>query len=248
MVFRHNGRPLEEGISAHTESPAVFGIVYDAAATRDTLTYIATSNGFYTLDLKLNTIEAGLWIRSVMPMPPLPHDTLIDSTLRGVRTIEMEDDRIIWLGTADSGLVRYDLSNNSKTIVNETQGLLSNRVTDLSLDRKNGYLWIASERGVSRYSLGYSVGRTNTGTALVYPNPFSKHRHIEMIFEKLPPSSRIIIYTVSGALVATLFPEENSIYGSACIWKPPATIVPGIYLYTVQSSAKNSRGKIIVTP
>jgi hypothetical protein len=82
----------------------------------------------------------------------------------------------------------------------------------------------------------------------VYPNPFSKRRHVELIFEKLPPSSKVLIYSVSGTLVAAVSPEESNTYGSVCVWKPPASIAPGIYLYSVQSSVKNSRGKIIVTP
>jgi len=244
-VLRYQGSPLEQGFSAVTELPSSYGIVYDAAATRDTLTYIATSNGFYTLDPVIGMIREGIVVRDLWSS--VVRDTLIDS-IKGARAVEMEDDRIMWIGTVDSGLIRYDLSTHSRTIVNETHGLLSNRIWDLSFDRKNGYLWIASERGVSRYSLGYSVGSRNAGPALVYPNPFSKRRHVELIFEKLPPSSKVLIYTVSGTLVAAVSPEESSTYGSACVWKPPASIAPGIYLYSVQSSVKNSRGKIIVTP
>jgi hypothetical protein len=246
-VLRHQGNPLEQGFSSITElPPSSFGIVYDAAATRDTLTYLATSTGFYTLNPKLNTCQSGLRVHDVWA--PVPRDTLIDSTIRAVRTVEMEDDHVLWIGTTDSGLIRYDLSNHSRTIVNETHGLLCNRIWDLSFDRKNGYLWIASERGVSRYSLGYIVGRKNTGIALVHPNPFSRRRHAELIFEKLPPSSRVLIYSVSGTLLASLSPEESGTYGSVCVWKPPASVVPGIYLYTVRAGSDNTRGKIIVTP
>jgi hypothetical protein len=246
-VLRYQGKnPLEQGLSSVTEIPLSYGIVYDAAATKDTLTYITTSTGFYTLNTKLNTCQSGLWIPDIWS--PVPRDTLIDSTIRAVRTVEMEDDHIMWIGTTDSGLIRYDLSNHSRTLVNETNGLLCNRIYDLSCDRKNGYLWIASERGVSRYSLGYIVGRKNTGTALVYPNPFSRRRHAEVIFEKLPPSSRVLVYSVSGALLASLSPEESGTYGSVCVWRPPASVVPGVYLYTVRSGNENFRGKLIVTP
>jgi hypothetical protein len=245
-VLRHSGNPLEQGIAAVSELPSSFGIAYDAAATRDTLTYIATTAGFYTLNPQKGTINSGIWVHN--RISPFSTDILIDSTIRGIRTVELEDERIMWLGTTDSGLVRYDLFNQSRTTVNETHGLLCDQIVDLSFDRKNGYLWIASERGVSRYSLGYTVGQTNTGAAFVYPNPFSKRRHVQMVFEKLPPSSKVFIYSVSGSLVAALSPEENSTYGSACVWRPPAAVVPGIYLYTVHSSAKSSRGKLIVTP
>jgi hypothetical protein len=236
-ILSHGGQPLQNGVTVVANFSINGGEVYDAAATQGTCTYIAASTGFYTYDRRSTTLTYGLCVNPSAP-----------DTLQGVRAVEMEDDRILWLGTVDSGLIRYDLSNSTKTVINETQGLLSNHVWDLSLDRKNGYLWIASERGVSRYALGYSVGRPNIGAAFVYPNPFSKRRHVEMVFEKLPSSSTVLVYTISGALVATLPPAVNSAYGSTCVWRPPAAIVPGIYLYTVRSSAKDSRGKIIVTP
>lgn len=246
LRYRKNENPLEQGFSSVTQLPSTYGIVYDAAANRDTLTYIATSNGLYTLDPVTGMIEDGLWIRNTGSSAF--RYTRIDSMIRGTRAVQMEDEKILWIGTSDSGLIRYDLSTHSRTIINETHGLLSNRIWDLSFDRKKGYLWIASERGVSRYSLGYSVGSRNAVPALVYPNPFSKRRHVELIFEKLPPSSKVLIYSVSGTLVAAVSPEENGTNGSVCVWKPPASITPGIYLYSVLSSAKNSRGKIIVTP
>jgi hypothetical protein len=245
-VLRHQGNPLEQGFSSITELPSSYGLVYDAAATKDSLTYMATSTGFYTLNTEFNTCESGLRVRNVWT--PVPRDTCIDSTIRAVRAVEMEDDHILWIGTPDSGLIRYDLSSYSKSIVNETCGLLDNSIWDLSVDRKNGWLWIASERGVSRYSLGYIVGRKNTGTAVVYPNPFSRQRHAELIFEKLPPSSRVLVYSVSGTLLASLSPEESGTYGSVCVWKPPASVVPGVYLYAVRSGSENFRGRLIVTP
>jgi hypothetical protein len=69
-----------------------------------------------------------------------------------------------------------------------------------------------------------------------------------VVFEKLPPGSRVQIYAVSGTLVASLPPEESSAYGAACVWKPSPATVPGVYLYTVRSGANGSRGKVIVTP
>jgi hypothetical protein len=248
QVLSYHGNPLLDSVVIKADFSDNHGIVYDAAATRDTLTYIATSTGFYTYDPSTNTLKSGLCVRTWDWIRSRPADSVMDSTLKEIRAVEVEDERIIWLGTINAGLIRYDLSNGSKTIVDETQGLLSNAIWDLSMDRRNGYLWIASDRGVTRYALGYNVGSKNIGTALVYPNPFSKRQNRELLFQKLPPSSNVLIYSVAGTLVAKLSPEQNSVYGSACVWKPPSAIAPGLYLYTVSSSTGNSRGKIIVTP
>lgn len=245
-VFSHNGNPLADSVQIKAVFSGSGKTVFDASTTKDTLTYLATSTGLYTYNPKINRLAGGLRVPNNLSV--ISPDTLIDSTLKNIEAVEVEDRQTLWLGTIDSGLIRYDLSNSSKTAITETHGLLSNNIWDLSLDRKNGYLWIATDRGVSRYMLGYSIGPKNIGTTLVYPNPYSKRRHREMVFEKLPPSSKLFIYSVSGTLIAVLSPQANSSYGSACVWNPPAKIVPGIYLYVVQSSAKNSQGKIIVTP
>ncbi len=246
LVLSHDGHPLTDSVRVKTVWPSNGRTTFDAVSTPIAFTYIATSTGLYTYLAGSDLLMSGLY--TLTSAGNMPIVSRIDSTLKNVLAVEAEDQQTLWLGTIDSGLIRYDLLNNNKTIIDKTQGLLSNNITDLSIDRKNGYLWIASDRGVSRYTLGYSIGKKNVGTILVYPNPFSKRRHLEMVFEKLPPSSKVFIYSVSGTIVTALSPQANSSYGSTCVWNPPAKIVPGIYLYAVQSSAKNSQGKIIITP
>jgi ligand-binding sensor domain-containing protein len=246
QVFKYTGNPLTGGLTVKADFNDQRGIAYDAATTADTLTYIATSTGFYTFFGPGFKIRKGLCIRSWNNAVPL---TILDSTLANIQTVEVEDERFLWLGTASKGLIRYDLLNNSSTVIDESVGLLSNDIQDLCLDRKNGALWIATDRGVSRYSLGYSVGRKNEGIASIYPNPFSKRRHLEVVFEKLPPLSTVLVYTVSGSLITTLFPlPPLNAGGSTCVWKPSKNTVPGIYLYIIRSSGKPIQGKLIVTP
>lgn len=245
VVFRHNGNPLKDGIRVTTVFTKNTSIVIDAASTPDSLTRVVSAGGFYTFDARSNQFVSGLWTVSPALSGSL---TLVDSTLKLVSAIAAEDENVLWLGTVNSGIIRYDLTSNTKTIVDETQGLLSNQITGLSIDRKGGYLWIASDRGVSRYTIGYQIGVRNSGPPVVYPNPFSKRRHKELVFEKLPPGGKVLLYTVSGSLVASLTPQDASVYGSACVWKPAASIVPGIYLFTIRSSTKSTKGRILITP
>ena len=46
--------------------------------------------------------------------------------------------------------------HDSLTFFNEESGLLSNTVNDIDIDRKNGLIWVATDKGVSKYSLGHS--------------------------------------------------------------------------------------------
>jgi ligand-binding sensor domain-containing protein len=246
IVFSHNGTPLRDGITIKHVYQNM-GIALDAVSTPDTLTRIVTSTGLYTYDPLLDSLKGGVCVRYRKP----DMDTVIDGTLKEIQAVEAENEQILWFGSGSKGLIRYDIANKSSMIIDQTQGLLSNYIQDLSLDKKNGYLWVASDRGVSRYSIGYPVGeQKNAGTPSVYPNPFSKRRHQEIVFEKLPAKSRVVIYSVGGSFVAALSPQDSSSSGAVCAWKPAQAIVPGIYLYTVRSGsgAKNTQGKFIVTP
>ncbi|MBN1130316.1 MAG: T9SS type A sorting domain-containing protein [Chitinispirillaceae bacterium] len=247
LVLRHNGNPLRDGLRINTDfSDQNRGITYDMAATNDTLTYIATTSGFYTYSAPGNTLRKGLCVRSWIEDNPIL--TTIDTALSDIRAVEVEDRRFLWLGTANKGLIRYDLFNNTSTVIDQSSGLLSNTINDLSIDRKNGSLWIATNRGVSRYSMGYAVSGNTTASAQVYPNPWSKRRHREIVFEKLPVKSTVQVYSVSGTLIATLIPVDSGTRGSVCVWKPSTRTVPGMYLYTIRSESSTTRGKLIITP
>lgn len=245
VIFRHDGNPLKDSIRV-TNVFNKSGSVYAAVSTPDSLTRIACGSSLYTYDPRSNQLLNGLCL--VAPSSSGAQITVVDSTLKNITALAAEDEKVLWLGTSDSGVIRYDLANSSKTIVNETQGLLSNSINSLSLDRKNGFLWIASVRGVSRYSIGYQIGVVNKGPPTVYPNPYSKRRHNEMVFQNLPPGSNVNVYTVSGSLLAALSPQDSSNYGSFCVWKPSGAIAPGVYRFIVNSKTKSSQGRVIITP
>lgn len=245
VVFSHNGNPLRDSVAI----AATFtgrGSVFDAAATADGLTYVAAANGFCTYDPADRKLLDGLCVRTWNGTRKVT--MVVDSTLKNISSVEFQDERILWLGTVDSGLIRYDLSNTTRSVIGETQGLASNRVNDLSFDRPRGWLWIATDRGVSRYSLGYSLEGAGAGSITVVPNPYSKRRHRDVAFENLPPGSTTCVYTVAGSLVASLQPVENGARGGFCVWKPSPSIVPAVYLYVVRSGSSGKVGRLIVTP
>ncbi len=246
IVISYSGNPLTSTISIKCFVTGV-GSFNDAATTRDSLTFLATSAGIFTYSAADSQLRHGL--RRLLPNNTFYNgsDSLIDTTLTGIQALALQDDRYLWLGTTDSGLIRYDLAGGTRTAIEATQGLISNNVQSLALDRKNGYLWVGTDLGVSRYAIGYSIIPQNNGAPFVYPNPFSKHRHQSIIFEKLPPASKVCIYTLAGTLVAVAPVVGQSASGTECAWTPPAGIVPGIYLYTIQAAA-SSRGRLIIAP
>ncbi len=248
-VLSYSGNPLTSTITCIYDTTFGGQMSFIAsAATSDSLTFISSQTSFFTYSASTRQLHNGLRCLLLNNSSPSGSDSLIDTTLTGVQAMVMQDTRYLWLGTNDSGLIRYDRTNGTRITIGTTQGLVSNNVQSLAVDRTNGFLWVGTDKGVSRFSIGYSIVPANNTTPFVYPNPFSKHRHQAIVFEKLPPASKVCIYTLSGTFVAAAPVVDQSTSGSVCAWTPPPGIVPGIYFYTIQSAGTGSRGRIIITP
>eukprot|EP01132_Coremiostelium_polycephalum_P020049 gene20049-23836_t len=58
---------------------------------------------------------------------------------------------VLWIGTAGKGLVRYDSLNGQIKVLTEKDGLPNNTVYGILSDGK-GYLWLSSNKGLSRFN------------------------------------------------------------------------------------------------
>ena len=250
LVIAYSGSPLTSNINIKCfDSIGITGMTFnDAVATRDSLTFLATAAGIFTYSAADSQFRQGL--RCLLPNNASYNgsDSLIDTTLTGIQALALQDNRYLWVGTTDSGLIQYDLTSGARTTIGTAQGLISNDIQSLAIDRKNGYLWVGTDQGVSRYSIGYSTVPQNNVAPFVYPNPFSKRRHQTIVFENLPSASKVCIYTLSGTLVAVAPVVGQSTSGTECAWTPPASIVTGIYFYTIQAAGNSSRGRFIIMP
>jgi len=229
-VFRHNGDPLKNGITV-LNTFTDKGIVNDMSTTDDLITRIATSDGIFEYDPQANKL------------------TEMEELGAAVSAIEHENQHILWMGVPGEGVIRLNLTNESRSTFSTTQGLVSNDVTDLEIDRGNGFLWVGTALGVSRLALGYKLTTNSPSDVNVFPNPFCRSRHDEIKFRNLPPGSKVIIYSSGGNMISRAEQIRDGIEGAFCIWKPSTKLAPGTYFYSVQSAGKSSRkGKILITP
>ena len=197
----------------------------------DGTTLISTLKGLYTYNPYDNSLSEIENIGSV------------------ITSLEAEDESNIWMGTVGQGVIRYNLSNESRSQVTTTNGLISDEIADLALDKEKGYLWVATDLGLSRLSIGYKLTSNTNSTITVFPNPFCRSRHSEIYFRNLPPNSKVTIRAVDGGLVAKAKLVRGGNDGAYYSWKPPSKIVPGTYLYSVSSEGQPSKaGKILISP
>lgn len=232
MVFAHDGRPLSDGISVISSS-SIFGVVYDVAAAPGGVFWAATLNGVY------RTNSSGSFEK-------------VDSITVDARTITAEDDSTIWIGTASAGVVQYSTDSSTTRTYTTSNGLISNTVNSIALDRVAGNLWIGTDNGVSKLSLGYVPGTMATGDHItVVPNPYSLSRDggagRAITFRGCPAGSMLTIYTLTGKPLAHATLAVPSPYGGTISWVPAPSQVPGSYFFSIPK-AKQNVGKVLIIP
>jgi ligand-binding sensor domain-containing protein len=238
LILSFNGQPLTDEVTVEDRS--------DINATD----ICAVSNG-------ISWIGAGksLFQYSGIPNSPLLQDTSIQNS---ITCLKAESDQILWIGTFSDGLIRYDILKKKKTVFDKSSGLISNSIKDLSIDKKNGYLWIGTDQGVSQYFLGHTdVPVAGNSSIIAYPNPFSlsnpKHRGI--IFKHCAPESKILVYSISGTLVKQLTRSENNfnplddnLFESTLYWVPSKKLAPGAYYFVGYPQKPSGAKKLLIIP
>jgi signal transduction histidine kinase/DNA-binding response OmpR family regulator/streptogramin lyase len=68
-----------------------------------------------------------------------------------ITSLFIDKSDILWCGTNGFGLIRYDPNTDTRMIISENDGLLSNTVVGIEEDN-SGNLWISSKRGLSKYN------------------------------------------------------------------------------------------------
>jgi ligand-binding sensor domain-containing protein len=242
LIFSHNGHPLQSGNTSILLFRTDFGKVSAMSSTPSGTIWIATKKGLYKYNSDANTLDS-------IPTAKVPVT---------VNSVAAESEGVLWLGTSADGLIRYSISDSVTTIFNMTNGLASNNVNDVTIDKKNGCLWVATGAGLSRMGLGdTSTILTDNKNIQAYPNPFSQTNpnHHEIIFKHCAFGSKVFIYTLRGALMKILSPDVDNAYpftgnGSETTlrWVPPKNIVPGMYYYVGQPAQSAKTQKLLFIP
>jgi hypothetical protein len=232
IVFTYDGNPLADSISVISASSG-FGSVYDLAVAPGGRIWAATLNGVYRSNTAYGFDK-------------------VDTLNVEARTIAAEDDSTIWIGTASAGVIQFKAGTGESRAYTMSNGLISNTVNSLSLDKKAGSLWIGTDNGVSKLVLGYTPGNTATGANMVvFPNPYSLSRDggagRAITFTGCPPGSVLTIYSMTGRPLARATPSVPGVYGGTILWKPGVDQVPGTYFFSLPK-ANSKVGKVLIIP
>jgi len=136
---------------------------------------------------------------------------------QNVTDIEVDGSNNKWIGTADSGLF-YLSPDGQNTIFHFTKDnspLPSNSISDLSLDKINGILYIATIKGLLSFNSGGSSPIENLEEAFAYPNPVRPGFNIiddKVKIKDISENVNIKITDIEGNLVAEAQSRINQRY------------------------------------
>lgn len=181
--------------------------------------------------------------------------------LRGAEytSIDVDPHGNIWVGTATQGIYRLERRNGSFDTLSAmhftmVDGLLNNMVQDLSIDKKNGVIWMAHENGITSYHRNdLRQARTYMTDASdaeikVYPIPFNPHLQQFLTIDHISEGARVDIYNRGGSLIRSFAGDE--VVGGRLEWdgkgKNGRFVTPGVYFYVVRTSSKVKKGKFII--
>ncbi|HEX2959273.1 MAG TPA: hypothetical protein VHO70_20735 [Chitinispirillaceae bacterium] len=233
ILMKHDGDPIGKGVNIikSFSGPDIEGKFKDAVSTSNGFTYILTSEGLFEYNPERQVIVKREDVSNIGD------------------AIEIEDDNILWFASVSDGVVRYDLSNKERlSTFTKVDGLVSTTVKDLSLDREKGIMWIATDQGVSRLSIGVKPQLSDNKTITVFPVPFKKSRNKTINFHYVSPKADIAIYSLHGSLVGSPSRVLNNSYQAQFAWTVPANVSPGTYYYIVKDGESSAKGRLLITP
>ncbi len=118
------------------------GMINDLIVSRTGDVWVATKSGLSVLNP-----TSGKFTR----YQPNPKATKLHLNDPNINTIYEDQEGIIWLGTFQGGLNRFDPNNHSFSHFTTLHGLPSNNVKSI-IEDKNGNLWMSTSKGISQFN------------------------------------------------------------------------------------------------
>ena len=146
-----------------------------------------------------------------------------------------------WFGT-DNGGVIYTNPSGEKTLANFSKNnspLPSNRILKIRVDKSNGKVYFATDKGIVAYNSNVSPFGDVLGEVYAYPNPALKnHETITIDGRKgthLPKGTNVKIIDIAGNLVyETNVIEGQELQGGKVVWNKKnlagRRVASGIYI------------------
>ena len=129
--------------------------------------------------------------------------------------------------------------------------MLSNVVYDLAFDEENGFIWFATELGVSRFDYPITSKNLRESNLLFHPNPFYPNKSEKLRIEGCYPNGTLQIIDINGNFIKSLNANYYGEGSTEVRWDGMGQnghiVDSGIYLVSSRSeNGEVKRGKLAV--
>jgi len=154
-----------------------------------------------------------------------------------VTAIEVDGANRKWLGTAGGGvyLVSDDGLNQIHQFNSSNSPLLSNTITDISVDDASGEVFFGTDKGIISYKSDALGGSTLYDNVVVYPNPVRETFKGPVAIKGLVERTNVKIVDMGGNLV-----HETESLGGQALWDGTNfrgdRVATGVYMIYLSNS------------
>lgn len=129
-------------------SPGGYPLRYPTDITED-----KSGNLWFISDASLTLVK---WHRASQQFQSIPIQAKHNTKISDLKSIYVENDSLLWVGTSSSGLLRLDLPKNEIKIYGYNEGLPGSQVNSIYMDQSKK-LWLATNNGLSCFDPGTSA-------------------------------------------------------------------------------------------
>ena len=143
-----------------------------------------------------------------------------------------------WILTQSQGVQIYMTNNRwfdeGNGLSTDNSELLDDVVYDIEFDTKNGYAYLLTPSGLSRYEIAWTEERTDMSEVIVFPQPFKPGIDSYIAIDGLAEQSHVRITTLDGRVLIQFSANADENREKQIVWDgilPTGDYIPrGVYL------------------
>ncbi len=244
-VFNENGTKKRALIATPNLGNLPDTDVLSIAVDKSNIAWLGTRNGMVVYRNASGVFDADI----LNAQPVVIEEDGVGERLLGdqrINTIVIDGADNKWFGTDNGGVV-YTNPSGQNTLANfskQNSPLPSNRILKIRVDKSNGKVYFATDKGIVAYNSQVATFGEVLGDVYAYPNPALKnHETITIDGRKgthLPKGTNVKILDVAGNLVyETNVVEGQELQGGKVVWNKKnlsgTKVASGVYIVLMSS-------------
>jgi len=238
-------RSIGEGVN---EGSLPSASVYDVAEDKSGTVWVGTEQGIVAF-FAANNVFTDENLKAEQIFIEQDGNVQIVLETERVNRIIVDGANRKWVGTQNSGVFLYspDFKEVLANYTADNSSLFSNQVSDMTMDQKNGLLYVVSSAGLQTFQTDATEGPGFVEEIQTFPNPARLGLDDKVVVKGLSYQTLIRVTNATGNLVAEL--ESN---GGIAIWNLQNSNGevqgPGVYYFfaALKDGSSSNVGKVLL--